>query len=126
MDHEIEDDVDVKGTWCEDAESVRLEEHWVGEGGEGRGDGGVEALEMADGDDAVLRLGDGEDVVGLREGGGEGLLDEDVDAGEEKLLRDRSVMAGGDADGRGVERQVGGEQLGYGCEGGDVVGRGER
>ena len=110
MDHEIENDVDVEGTRCEDAEPVRLEEHGLGEGCESCGNGGVEALEMADGDDATLRLGESQDVVCLGEGGGEGLLDEDVEAGEKKLLRDRSVMAGGDADGCGVEREVGGEQ----------------
>jgi len=65
-------------------------------------------------------------VVRLGEGRGEGLFDEDVEAGEKKLLCDGSVMAGGNADGCGVERQVGGEQLGDGCEGWDVVGRGER
>ena len=125
MDHEIENDVDVEGTRGEDAESMRLKEHGVGEGGEGGGDRGIEALEMADGDDAALCLGEREDVVCLGEGCGEGLFDEDVEAGEEKLLGDRCVMAGGDADGRGVEGQVGGEEVGDGGEGGDVVGRGE-
>jgi len=125
VDHEIEDDVDVEGTRGEDAEPVRLEEHGVVEGSEGRGDGRIEALEVADGDDAALRLGESQDMVCLGEGGGEGLFDEDVDACGEKLLGNRSVMAGGDADGRGVERQVGGEQLGDGGEGWDVVGRGE-
>ncbi len=44
MDHKVEDDVDVEGARGEDAEPVRLKEHGVGEGGEGGGDGGVEAL----------------------------------------------------------------------------------
>ncbi len=124
MDHEIENDVDVQGTRCEDTEPVRLKEHGLGEGCDSSGNRGVEALEMTDGDDAALRLGESQDVVCLGEGGGEGLFDEDVDAGEKKLLSDSGVMAGGDADGRGVERQVGGEQLGYGREGGNVVGGG--
>ena len=34
---------------------------------------------------------------------GEGLLDEDVDAGAEKLLGDSGVVDGGNADGSGVE-----------------------
>ena len=42
-------------------------------------------------------------MVRLGEGRGEGLFDEDVEAGEKKLLCDRGVMAGGNTDGRGVE-----------------------
>ncbi len=124
VDHEIENDVDVERTRGEDAEPVRLEEHGVRERGEGGGDGGVEALEVADGDDACVGLREGEDVVGLGEGGGEGLLDEEVEAGEEKLLGDVGVVGGGDADRGGIERQVGGEEFGDGGEGGDVVGSG--
>jgi len=81
MDHEIENDVDVEGTRREDAESMRLEEHWVGEGCEGGGDGRIEALEVTDGDNAALCLGERKDVVRLSEGCGERLLDEDVEAG---------------------------------------------
>ena len=50
--------------------------------------------------------GEGEDAVGFGEGGGEGLFDEDVEAGVEKLLGDRGVVDGGDADGRGVEGRL--------------------
>jgi hypothetical protein len=125
VDHEIEDDVDVEGARGEDAEPVRLEEHGMSECGEGRVHGGVEALEVPDGNDACVLLREGEDVVGLRERRGEGFFDEDIEAGEEKLLGDRCVMAGGDADGSGVEGEVCGEKLGDGGEGGDVVGRGE-
>ncbi len=109
VDHEVEDDVDVEGAGSEDAEPVGLEEHGLVERCEGGGDGGVEALEVADGDDAAVGLREGEDVVGLGEGGGEGLFDEDVEAGEEELIGDGGVMDGGDADGRGVEREVGGQ-----------------
>ena len=125
VDHEVEDDVDVEGPRGEDAEPVRLEEHGLVELREGSGDGRVEALEMTDGDDATLRLRQGEDVVGLGEGGGKGLLDEYVEAGEEKLLGDGGVMDGGNADGRGVEGKVGGEQIGERGEGWDVVGSSE-
>ena len=94
------------------------------EGGERGGDGRVEALEVADGDDAGVLLGEVEDVVGLGECGGEGLLDKEVEAGEEELLGDFGVVGGGDADGCGVECEVGGEQFGDVGEGGDVVGGG--
>ena len=50
-----------------------------------------------------LRLGERQDMVGLGEGRGERLLDEDVEAGKKKLFSDVGVMAGGDADGDGVE-----------------------
>ena len=69
---------------------------------------------------ATMRLcaaGEREDVVGFGEGGGEGLFDEDVEAGKKKLLSDGSVMAGGDADGGGVERQIRVDEFGHGCEG---------
>jgi len=94
----------------------------VGEGCERRGDGGIEALEVPDSYDAALSVGESQDVVGLGEGGGEGLLDEDIEAGKKKLFGDGGVMAGGDADGDGVERRAGIQQLGDGGEGWDVVG----
>ena len=108
MDHEIENDVDVEGTRREDAKSMRLEEHGLMERGEGGGDCRIEVLEMTDGDDAALCVGESQDVVCLGEGRGEGLFDEDVEAGMKELFCDRRVMTGGDADGRGVEREVGG------------------
>ncbi len=75
----------------------------MGESGEGGGDGWVKAFEMTDGDDAALCRREREDVVCLGEGRGEGLLDEDVEAGKEKLLSDVGVIAGWDADGDGIE-----------------------
>ncbi len=108
VDHEVEDDVDVERARGEDAEAVGLEEHGVVERGQGGGDGGVEALEMADLHDAVVLLREGKNVVGLVEGGGEGFFDEGVDAGAEELGCDGGVVDGGDADGGGVD---GGETL---------------
>ena len=58
VDHEVEDDVDVERARGEKAEPVGLEEHGLVEGGEGGGDGRVEALEVADGEDAVVVLGE--------------------------------------------------------------------
>ncbi len=124
VDHEVEDDVDVEGAGGEDAEPVGLEEHGLMERGEGGGDGGVEAFQMADGEDAVVGLSEGDEVVGFGEGGGEGLLDEDIEVCKE-LFGDGGVVEGGDADGSCVEGEVGGEDVGDGGEGGDVVGGGE-
>lgn len=106
MDHEVQDDVDVERAWSEDAEAVRLEEHRVVEFGDGRGDGGVETLEMTDGDDAVLFVSEFEDAVGFGEVGGEGLFDEEVEAGEQELLGDRGMVNGGDADGCCVQGEI--------------------
>ena len=102
-----------------------LEEHGLVESLDGCGDGGVEALEVTDGDDATAGTGDVENVIGFSESGGEGLLDEDVEVGEKELLGDGGVVDGGDADGCGVEGEVGGEEIGDGREGGDVAGGGE-
>jgi hypothetical protein len=66
-----------------------------------------------------------EDVIGLGEGRGEGLLDEEVEAGEQELLGDGGVVDGGDADGCGVQRKACGEEFVERREGWDVVGRGE-
>ena len=41
------------------------------------------------------------------------------------MFGDGGVVGGGDADGGGLEVEVGGEQVGDGGEGGDVVGGGE-
>ena len=83
-----------------------LEEHGLVESIDGRGDGGVEALEVADGDDVLVCVREVEDAVGLGEGCGEGLFDEEVEAGEQELLGDGGVMDGGDADGCGVEGEM--------------------
>jgi hypothetical protein len=125
VNHEVEDDVDVERARREDTEAVGLEEHGPVESGDGRGDGWVEAFEMANGDDAVVGVSRVEDAIGLGECGGEGLLDEDVEAGKQKLLCDGGVVDGRDADGCGVEWQICGKQFCERREGGNVVGSGE-
>ena len=102
-----------------------LEEHGLVESIDGCGDGGVEALEVADGHDAMVGESEVEDVVGLGEGCGEGLFDEEVEVGEQELLGDGGVMDGGDADGCGVEGEMRGEEFFDRREGGDVGGGGE-
>ena len=80
VDHEVEDDVDIEGAWRENGKPVSLEEHGAAkqrrEGLHGR----VEALEVADHEGAAVFAGKTEKVVGLGEGGGDGFLDQDVDA----------------------------------------------
>ncbi len=103
VDHKVEDDVDVEGARGEDAEAVGLEEHGVVEGREGGGDGGVEAFEVTDGEDAVVLRCEGEESIGFFEGGGEGFFDQSVDVVAEELGGDGGVVEGGDADGGGVD-----------------------
>ena len=103
MDHQVEDDVDVERAGCEDAEPVGLKEHGTVEVRQKSLDGGVEALQMPDLENAVFRLGHGDEAVGFGEGAGDGLLDQDMEAGCECVQRDGGVGAGGGADGDSVE-----------------------
>ena len=106
--HEVEDDVDVERARREDAEPVRLEEHGhvdVGVDGE---DGGVEALQVADLEDALVTRGQLDERVGFGERGGDRLFDQNIDAGLEQCAGDGGVGAGGDADGGGVELDLAG------------------
>jgi len=121
VDHEVEDDVDVEGARGEDAEAVGLEEHRLVEARGGGGDGGVEAFEVTDGDDALVCVREGDDAVGFFEGRGDRLFDEDVDVGGEEFFGDRGVVDGGYADGCGVEIEGPREEVFDGGEGGDVV-----
>ncbi len=111
MDHEIEDDVDVERARSEDGEAVRFEKHGAGESLEGGSDGGVEALEVAGGEDAAFGVREGDEGVGFVEGGCEGLFDEDVEVGFEELCCDACVMEGGDGDRGGVKIEVGCEEF---------------
>jgi len=74
----------------------------------------------------VLGLGQGEQLTGLRRGGGEGPFDEDGFAGEEGRERDGIVCVDAGADDDQVDGSVGGEFGGGGvgfCCGREVVGR---
>ncbi len=105
MNHEVEDDIDVEGTGRKDAEAVGLKEHGVIQRGEGCGDGGVEAFEVADRDDAFELLRKSKELGSFAEGGGEGLLDEHIDASAQKGVCNGGMVEGGHADAGGVERR---------------------
>jgi hypothetical protein len=101
--HEVEDDVDVERARSEDAEPVRLEKHGhvdVGMDGE---HGGVEALQVAYLEDALMTRRELNQRVRFGERRGDRLFDENIDAGLEQCTGDGCVGAGGDADGGGVE-----------------------
>jgi hypothetical protein len=119
VDHEIQHDVDVERTRREDAEPVRLKEHGALELLESGSDGGIEAFKMADRNDPAEGSSERDDVVGLRQPGGEGLFDEDVEAGLEQLLGHGGMMDGRDANGGGVDAETCMEQISDGSEAGD-------
>jgi len=103
VDHEIKNDVDIKGARGEDAEAVRLEEHGAIQPGVNCGNGGVKALEVANGEYAVVLLGESEQISGLEGVRGDGLLDEKIDAGSEKGRGSLVMGRRGNANGCGVE-----------------------
>jgi hypothetical protein len=97
-----------------------LEEHGLVKVLAGGGDGGVEALEVAGLDDAVVLRCEFEDAIRVGEAGREGFFDEKVYACGEEGLGCGGVVDGGDADGGGMERACGGEGFLDGWECGDV------
>lgn len=120
MNHEVEHNVYVEGARGEDAEAVGFEKHGRVEKRADGGYGGVETLEVAYLQDALGGSGEGDELAGFVEGGGDGFFDEDVDARVKELLGDFVVEVGGDADGCGVDGDgsgvAGGEELGDGGE----------
>jgi hypothetical protein len=74
---------------------------------------------VTDCDDAVVLLCECKDLVSFVEGGGEGLLDEDVDVGEQEFFCDGSVVDGGHAHRCGVD-WMGIEKGVERCEGGNL------
>ncbi len=128
VDHEVEDDVDVEGARREDGKPVRFKKHRAAEQRREGLHGRVETLEMADHEGAAVLAGKAEKVVGLRESGSDGLLDQDVDAVGEEPGGDGVVGGGRDADAGGIDVELaageGGEQDVDGGEDRNGVGRG--
>lgn len=108
VDHQVEHDIDVKRARGEDAQAVRLKKHRGIQQRANCGDGGVEALEVADLEDALGGCGEGGELAGFVEGGGDGFFNQDIDASAEELLRDFEVEAGWNTDGGGVDGDVAG------------------
>jgi hypothetical protein len=103
VDHEVQDDVDIERTRREDAEPMGLEEHGSVEIGNERADSRVEALQVADLQNEVPGMSAVDEVVRFLERAGNGLLDEDMDAGVQQGGSHRCVGARGRADGGRVE-----------------------
>ncbi len=129
VDHEVEDDVYVERARGEDAEPVAFKKHGAGEEGKHGGDGRIEALEVTDLKDAMVLLRRERAGRRLVERGGEGLFDEDVEAGLKQFGDDRGVLRGWErrrrrrrgngSGGEGGEEQVNGREEGGVVPGGD-------
>ena len=73
VDHQVEDDIDIDGAGGEGRQPLGLEiADALGEA-EGRLDGGVVELDVADGQHEVALVGHGDELGGLLEGGGDRL-----------------------------------------------------
>ncbi|HXI42556.1 MAG TPA: hypothetical protein VNH83_21415, partial [Bryobacteraceae bacterium] len=103
MNHQVEDDVDIEAARAEDAEAVDFEKQGLAGDFFERDDGGVETLEVADLEDAGVRIGGVDEAVGGGEFGGDGFFDQDVDAGFEECAAYIGVDGGGDGDDGGVD-----------------------
>jgi len=124
VDHEVEDDVNIEGTGREDAEAMRLKEHGALETRGDRKHRGIEALEVAGLNDKLSAFGAGNEVVGLGEICGQGLFDEQVDAGIEEPHGDGVMMDGRHGDAGSIEIEIGGEEFFDGGKDRDLVLRG--
>ena len=109
MNHEVEHHVDVERPRREDAQAVYFEKHWLGEDGNGRANGGVEALEMSDLGNGFMLAGKRDQFVGLFQRGCDGFLDEDIDAGLDHLSSDGKMMQCGSGYGYSLHFAVSGQ-----------------
>lgn len=81
---------------------MRLEEHGLIEVRQEGLHGGIESFEMADLQDTVNGGGLRDEPIGFRDGAGDGLLDQEMQAGVESHGGRCGVGAGGRADGRSM------------------------
>src|SRR5581483_11956801 len=97
-----EHDIDIQTAWAEQVEAVDFEEKGNG-GAQFQFDhGGVEALQMADLEDAGVALGGADQPGGGVKVGGNRLLDQNVDSRLEQRRRDLLMDRGGSRDDRGI------------------------
>ena len=116
VDHEIEHDVYVETARAEEIHAVDLEEEGQGEALFEGQDGGVKSLEVAYLKDAAGAGSGVDQAIGGGKVGGDGLFDEDVDAGVEEVAADIDVGGGGSGDDGGIDPA--GEIAGVGeCDG---------
>ncbi len=103
VDHEVKDDADVERAEGEWADAVAVNVKRGGEVCFGRDEGGVEAFDVSDLDGDAAAVGEGEQLVSLGEGAGEGFFDEDGAALFDEVASDGAVCGGWDGDACGVD-----------------------
>jgi hypothetical protein len=103
---------------------VRLKEHGAAQLRFDGEHGGVEAFKVAGLQDAVVLLTECDQLVCLRECGGDGLFYEEVQAALKQRRGHGVMMHGGDGDAGRVKMKIGGEQRFRRGEDGDGVLRG--
>ncbi len=94
VDHQVEDDVDVEAPLGKRSQAMDLDEPRIAQQRARRGDGGIEALGLADGEKRLRLRRRGDHLVGLGKAARHRLLDQHVDAGREKRQRDFPMELG--------------------------------
>lgn len=114
VNHEIEDDVDVKRAGAEDAEAVSLKKHGLIAHSAGCDDCGIEPLEMADLQNACVLVGECDQLLRLVDSGSNGFFDQKIDTRCEERGRHLEMRRSRHADGCGIHGDLasspGGEQ----------------
>ena len=103
VNHEIEHNVDVETAGGEHAEAVNLEKEGNGQSILEGGDRRIEALEVADLENAAAILGQASESFACGGGLGDGLFDEHVDAGFEEAPGDLFMGDCGRCDDGGID-----------------------
>ena len=86
MHHQIEDHIDVEGTGAEDAEPMGLEKHGVIQDGQRSNHPWIEPLKVTCLQNALVLRCEIDKTSGLANAGGNGLLDQNIDArGEQRI-----------------------------------------
>jgi hypothetical protein len=81
MNHQIENDVDIKRAGCEDAEPVNLEEHGLGNERGGGANRWIKSFQMADLADPAQTLGKADQFIGVCQRRGQRFFDQDINTG---------------------------------------------
>jgi hypothetical protein len=103
MNHEVENDIDIKRAGREYAKTMGLKKHGAMDVPGSREDGGIESFKVANLQDASEVLRDTQEIIGLGKICRDRLLHENVYPGAERSGGGGVMRVGGDTDGSGVQ-----------------------
>ena len=103
VNHEVVDDVDIEAARRKNAEAMNFEKEWARDNFFRGDDGGIEALEMPDLQDAAVTLGRGDQCVGFFERSGDRLFDEQIDSLFEQPAADARMLDRRDGEAHGID-----------------------